>query len=186
MSLENAITAHAAALSELAAAIRAISGGGVPMLPMLDTPITRGSTQAEAAADETATKSRSGVAPDADLDKAVGRVESDAKAKAAADKKAKADAKAKKDAADAAASAAASQTAGADSSDDLDGDDGLGDDAPTLTYKDDVRPVLLEAMRRTDKPTVQTLIKSYGVAKGEDIPPEHFADAIAKATALGV
>jgi hypothetical protein len=188
MSLENVIAEHAAALNNLAEAIRAALGVGRPILHADANALTVAHVTG---------KGSTGVAPDAELDKAVGKVEDDAQAKAMAaveekKAKAKADAKAKKDAADkaaadAAASAASSQTAGADSSDDgLGEDDGLGDDEPVPDYKTVVRPALLEAIKRTDKATVLELVKSYGVAKAEDLDPSVYREIMGKAAALGV
>jgi hypothetical protein len=187
MSLENVIAEHAAALNNLAAALREAFG------PVMLTAI-RGTSQADAALDEIpGEKSRDGDAKTEAENKAAA---DEAKAKAAADKKAKADAKAKKDAADkaaadaAAASAASSQTAGADSSDDGLGDDsgdGLGEDEPVPDYKTEVRPALLDAIKRTDKATVlEKCVKAYGVAKAEDLDPSVYREVMAKAKALGV
>jgi hypothetical protein len=172
MSLENVIAEHAAALNNLAAALREAFG------PVMLTAI-RGTSQADAA-----------------LDEIPGEKSRDGDAKTEAEKKAKADAKAKKDAADkaaadaAAASAASSQTAGADSSDDGLGDDsgdGLGEDEPVPDYKTEVRPALLDAIKRTDKATVlEKCVKAYGVAKAEDLDPSVYREVMAKAKALGV
>lgn len=190
MSIENAILVHAASLSELAAAVRALVDSNMGAVVAGGARVTKleNMVQDKAAELATTTEKRAATArastakdakenavkPDADLDAAVAKVEDNATKSQAA--------KAKKDA-DAAASAASSQTDGADSSDDV--VDGLDDD-DALDYIKDVRPVLLAAIKKAGKDKVQALISTYGVDKADKIEEAKWGDLLGKARALAL
>jgi hypothetical protein len=167
MSMENAILAHANALDNLANAIRAAFGGGgvSPITPAAAahvSPVVAEAVKAGAAEDTKKARAKTDtklaeVQPDAELDKAVEKVEAAAQAEKGAE-----------------TTAGSSETGGADSS---------GDAAP-LDYNKDVKPALLAAIKKAGKEKVQALIKTYGVDKADQIDPAQFTDLLAKAKAL--
>ena len=172
-----ALRDHADALRELVAAIRSIGSGG--------TALTFGHGEAikGTVSDSDATRALD----KKELEKAVAKVEDDAKAKKkVADDKLKAEqqAKAKQEAAEKEA-AEAQAKADAEAEAALLGGDGKDDDGPVLDYVKDVRPVLLAAIKRAGKAAVAELVESFGASKAEDIAPAKFAQVVEKATALG-
>lgn len=165
MSMENAILAHAAALTALAEAIKSMSGGGAPLLAsVIPAELTagtettvRGSTREEAMADEIpGKKSRTGKAEvkAESAETATGTVDQAAIDKAAADAKATT----------------------------TDTDTG-GDESEAMDYAT-AKPRLLAVVKRVGKDKVQALIKTYGVDKADQVDPSKLADLVAKAEAL--
>lgn len=158
MSMENAILAHAAALSELAAAVRALVDstmgavvtGGERIKGTVET--VRGSTAEEAAADEVpGKKSRSG-------NTTVAEAGNDAR-----DESTPAD-------------SAPQNTNASDAPSDEAGE--------PLNYDKDVKPVLMAAIKKVGRDKVQALIASYGVEKADKIPQDKLADVLGKAQKL--
>lgn len=172
MSMEQAIQEHASALNNLASAIRdalklqassAIASAlGTTVQAMSDTVQAMGDTRdADTKAVSAEIEAKGTVAPTRE---AINKALDAAKA-----------GKTKKDDA-AAAAEARGTTAPADSGAASSGDDlvdGL-DDKP-LTYADDVRPVLLDAIRKVGKEKVQALLGQFGVDKGDKLKPEQLA-----------
>lgn len=159
MSMENAILAHAAALSELAAAVRALVDSTMGAVVTGGERIkgTMANTAAEAAdKTETPEKSIKGT-----------KVKDTGKTEAGNEK-----------AAEETTTAAASD-AGAGSS-----DTGADDDGEVLDYLKDVKPRLLAVVKKVGKEKVSALIQTYGVAKAEAVDPAQFADLLEKAEAL--
>lgn len=164
MSIENAILAHAAALSELAAAVRALVDSSMGAVVAGGQRI-KGDTAAEAAdKTETPEKSIKGTKT-----KDTGKTESAETATGQVDKaaldKAVADAKAE------------TKTPDTPPADDAGGE-------PEMDYNKDVKPKLLAAIKRVGKEQVQALIKSFGAEKGDQVPVEKLADLLEKAEAL--
>lgn len=58
----------------------------------------------------------------------------------------------------------------------------IGTDDKVLDYKDDVTPVLLALHKKTGG--LKDLLTKFGVAKGDQLKPEQFADIVAQANAL--
>lgn len=168
MSMENAILAHAAALSELAAAVRALVDSSMGAV-VTGGERVKGNAAAEAAdKTETTEKSIKGTKP-----KASAGNENGGEAPGATSQE---NGAASGDNADAKTDAEKRELAG-------DPDTGTTDE-PTLDYNKDVKPVLLAAIKRAGKEKVQALIKSFGVDKADQIDPAKFADLAAKAEAL--
>lgn len=161
MSIENAITDHAAALRELAAAIRATVGSGA---------ITK-----LAACVEEVKPAAALVKADPELDAAVAKVEADAKAEqkkvmemVEADRKPTTAKEAINVALAAAKAAKAEKAAPAE--------------PVTLDWENDVRPVLVSVGKQRD--VLVALMAKYDVPKGGKAPAEKWADLLAEANAI--
>lgn len=162
MSMENAILAHAAALSELAAAVRALTDSTMGAV-VTGGERVKSNTAAEAAdKTETPEKSIKGTKT-----KDTGKTESAETATGQVDKaaldKAVADAKA--------------ETPDTPPADDAGGE-------PELDYNKDVKPVLLAAIKRAGKEKVSELIKTFGVDRADQVDPAKFAALVAGAEKL--
>lgn len=157
MSMENAILAHAAALSELAAAVRALTDSTMGAV-VTGGERVKSNTAAEAAdKTETTEKSIKGTKT-----KDTGKTESAETAAGQVDK-AVADAK--------------PETTGTQPADDAD------DDA-VLDYDKDVKPRLLAVIKKVGKEKVLALVETYGVKRADAVDPAKFSDMLAKAEAL--
>lgn len=190
MSLEQAINEHAAAIRELAAAIRLTTSAGGNGFSTADQ--LKYDQEQEALA----------VAKEAELEKAVAKLEADAKAEQAkvmakveADRKpntakeavteALAKAKAEKEAADKVAFDA--KTAEMKKANDArDAADAAKEadplDAAPLHWDNDVRPALLAVGK--DRDALVKLMAKYEVPKGGKAPAEKWADLLAEANAI--
>lgn len=160
MSIEQAITDHAAAIRELAAAIKSAYQGGAT-ISMLSAV---GALTADS------------------IEQDVTKVETDAKAEqkkvmeqVAADRK---PSTAKEAVADALARAKAEKEAAAPA---VEEDDPLGGE-PDLDWDKDVRPALLAVGK--DRDALVKLMAKYDVPKGGKAPAEKWADLLAEANAI--
>lgn len=178
MSLENAILEHAAAIRELAAAFIQLSQVGAPVSQLREAYAAgkdvgksvgargptadekpRGTTKNEAADNQAKIEAER----DAELEQAVTRVEADAKKNAGA-----ADTQ----------TSTAGDTAGSAT-----GAAGT-EQAEPLSYEKDVKPLLVEYARVTDKDTMTKYVRSFGVQKAPELPADKFAEIIAGAKNL--
>jgi hypothetical protein len=175
MSMENAIEQHAAALNNLAEALRS-AFDGLAALANLGKQLQTGGVQhttlaaaaesVKAQADEDTKKTRAKaekaepLKKDAEVEQAVEKVEADAKKDVQT--------------APSPADTAAPNTSSPDAD---------SDETP-LDYNKDVKPALLAAIKAKGKEAVQALIKSYGVDKADQIDPAQLGDLLAKAKAL--
>lgn len=180
MSMEQAILEHASALRELSAAIKSMYAGragalaiGLDLGGASDTSVVTAENKAsiknggrEMGADEAAAlrkgnAERAEVKPDAELEKAVSKVEKDAKPEA------------KKPEEKTVTQTEPSQDDGQGS------DDGLTE----LSYTADVRPVLLKLNKAKGADTLKALLKKFGAATGDKLTADQFVAVLADANA---
>lgn len=174
MSLEQAITDHAAAIRELAAAIlgrasaatiNTVAGG-----TRKEVIYPKENVEVSITADSKNNAAYSAARiEEAETEQAVAKVEAAAKAEKAAAKNA--------------ASAAGTATAAADTQSTAGAADTATDAAQTsYDYAKDVQPLLVKVGKNRDQ--LVALLKSFGAAKGADIKPADYAAVIAKANEL--
>lgn len=166
MSMEQAITDHAAAIRELAAAIRGAASSNLATAGALTT-----------MADLTTQNERAAEADTIEQD--VAKVETDAKAKQQA-VMAAVEADRKPTAARAAIEDALAKARAEKAAPVVEEDDPL--DAAPLDWDKDVRPALLAVGK--DRDALVKLMAKYEVPKGGKAPAEKWADLLAEANAI--
>jgi cytoskeletal protein RodZ len=175
MSLEQAITDHAAAIRELAAAILGrVSAATISTAP--------GHSIAQAAAKAASKTEPTDAQIDAEIDAAVTKVEADAKpnaARAVIEQKL-AEARAAKNA----GSAAGTATAAADTQTTAGAADIATAEAQTsYDYAKDVAPVLTKVAQKS-RDSLVALLATFGAKKGNELKPEQYIAVLADANKL--
>lgn len=163
MSMENAILELAAAMREQAAAQRESNEVQRATAAGYERAVTAYATGEQrkdvAQANEQVSAKMAGDKPevkDAEIEKAVQKVEADAKKEGAA------------------TSAATSQESTDDSSDAL----------VELDYTKDVRPVLLAVNKKAGQPELKALLTKFGAATGDKLKPEQYGEVLAAANKI--
>ena len=178
MSLEQAITDHAAAIRELAAAIL----GTASASSIVTNPLaSKAEHFAKVEAGLAANKALSTVGLDNEMEKAVTQVEADAKAELT---DAQIEAKAEKAAAKNAASAAGTATAAADTQTTAGAADTATAEAQTsYDYAKDVAPVLTKVAQKS-RDSLVALLAKFGAKKGNELKADDYAAVLAAANEL--
>lgn len=173
MSMEDAIREHGASMKELASALRyaadRFNGIGFTMARHAEASASANPTAREAIQESLAkavglalAKARAGRTKDAELDKAVSKVEDDAK----------------NEGGDAEASGATSPENGAGSVD-------VGDaEAAPLDYAKDIKPVLLAAIKKGKRAEIEAHLAAEGVKRADELPDEKLPELFALAQKL--
>ena len=173
MSMENAILAHANALLTLAEALnnatacradlaRQSIAGDAAGNALAKAAETSASPTAREAIQESLAEARAGRTKDAELDKAVSKVEDDAK----------------NEGGDAEAPGATSPENGAGSAD-------VGDaEAAPLDYAKDVKPLLLAAIKKGKRADIEAHLAEHGVKRADELPAEKLPELFALAQKL--
>lgn len=186
MSIEAAIADHAAALRELAAAIRSAHGtAGVSAAAAAPTPAESNAARTKVAAGEPLTAGEAvaalhGHASPADDGETAEKAAAAAAAAKAAKAAAAAEAKAAKAAAAAEAEAAAEARAAAEAKAAADAAALSARAAADVPY-DRVREAILDVAAKHGRDAVLALLKPFGVERGQQLKPEQYAAALAAA-----
>lgn len=184
MSIEAAIADHAAALRELAAAIRSAHGTAGVSAAAAPTPAESNAARTKVAAGEPLTAGEAvaalhGHASPADDGETAEKAAAAAAAKAAK-AAAAAEAKAAKAAAAAEAEAAAEARAAAEAKAAADAAALSARAAADVPY-DRVREAILDVAAKHGRDAVLALLKPFGVERGQQLKPEQYAAALAAA-----